>query len=210
MTEETDNLYWPTIAGDEQLFAQILEDKGYVAEYSGRSGFARRNSYVIKTKDGMLSPEAVENVRQGIQQAKQELAKKKSKEFDEYFDKESVDENKTYAVVLTGYNYYLAREPDDKYIAIASDVISFTRDYRRGFDHTSMTLMINKDRMAADKRQFITLRVPKKLMGMVIGKGGKNIKELQERFGKRFAVKQDLAEQLNEKKMPLESNLSNC
>lgn len=182
---------WCRINATSEILAEKMKSRGYVLEYSGRSGFKLRNSYIIKTKDGILTPEISEKMQQDLEECKSEVREDKLKAFDEYFDKQSTDRNKVYAVVETGYNYDLTRiKNDDKYEMVAQERIACTHDIRQGYDHTYQELLIHRERIKNDKRNFIIMEVPQDMIGMVVGKGGKNIKELEKKFGKKFKVVQ--------------------
>ncbi len=186
-----DELSWLTINATSKKLAAKMEARGYVLEHSGRSGFESRNSYVIKTQDGILSPEVSQKMQQDLQACKEEVKADKLKMFDDYFDDQSTDMAKVYAVVETGYNYDLERVKDkEKYDMIAQRRIACTQDYRQGYDHTFQELLINKERIKKDKRSFITFEVPQDMIGIVVGKGGKNIRELEQKYNKRFKVVQ--------------------
>lgn len=181
---------WPRFSATQKALAKELETMGYDVEHSGNSGFAIRNSFVVYTKDRKMSLEVFQKINADITEAKK-IEQVKIKAFDEYFDLCSSDAGKVYAVVETGYDYYRSRTADDKYETIASEVTAFTQDDRRGIEHTRATLMFHKERMKKDKRRVITLYVRKDMIGHIIGKGGQNIKALQQKYGKRFEVKQD-------------------
>lgn len=203
-----DKLEWPRINATSTILKEKLENMGYVLEHQGQSGISRRNSYEIRTQDGIISPEAVAQINQDLEQAKNSAKEEKKQAFDQYFDEQSTDKAKVYAVVETGYNYDLTRTIDnEKYISIAKIRTSCTADSRYGYDHIYQELIINKERIKEDKRGFIVLEVPKDMIGLVIGKGGCNIKALQQKFGKNFKVVQDPREIEAEKKQAEEERL---
>ena len=180
-----DKLRWPCINATETILKDELEKKGYVLEYQGRSGIARKNNYEIKTEDGIISPDVVEQIKKDLEQAKISVENIKKQNFDSYFDEQSTDKAKVYAVVETGYDYDQTRVVDsDKYESVAKMRIACTSDYRYGRDHTYAELLINKERINKDPREFIVLEVPKDMIGLVIGKGGSNIKAMQQKFSK--------------------------
>lgn len=199
------DLSWPSINATNTILKEELEQLGYVLEHQGRSGFASRNSYEIRTKDGIITPETVAQIKNDLEQAKLAIRKKKLAAFDAYFDEQSTDKAKVYSLVETGYDYDLTRIIDeDKYERIAQIRVSCTADHRRNYDHTYLELLIHKERIKEDKRKFIVLEVPKEMIGKIIGKGGSNIKALQQKFGKRFNVVQDPKEIEAEKKRAAE------
>ena len=213
--ENLTQLEWPRINATSTILKQELEKMGYILEHIGRSGFARRNSYEIQTKDGNITPEAVAKIEQDLEKAKLAVKKIKLATFDKYFDEQSTDEAKTYALVETGYDYDLTRLIDsDKYESVAQICIACTADHRQGYEHTYLELLINKERMKEDERKSITFEVPKDMIGMIIGRGGSNIKTLQQKYGnkhgnKHFKVVQDPKEIEAEQKRLEEERIRN-
>lgn len=187
-----DALSWPMINGASTSLAQKLQDQGYVLEYCGRSGIANRNGIIIKSADGRISPEIISAIRASVSEQKEKVNQDKKAAFDQAFDEQSPDQNKTYCYLQTGGDWNKTREPDsEKYESIASEVVAYTADSRYGRTHTYGHLFINRERMQKDPRRMITLEVPKMLMGKIIGRGGSNIKALGEKYGKFLKVVQD-------------------
>lgn len=191
---------WCVINATSKQLAAKMEARGYVLEYSGNSGFESRNRYIIKTQDDILTPEIYQKMEEDLAACKIERKQEKLQAFDEYFDEQSTDKAKVYAIVETGYDYNLTRIIDEeKYERIAKVCIAYTSDHRQGYDHTYAELLIHKDRIKQDKRKFITIEVPKSMIGLIIGKKGSNIKALQQKFGKNFNIVQDPKEIAAEK-----------
>lgn len=133
------------------------------------------------TKDGKLTPEILEQLNQAVEDCRNILDEEKIRAFDQYFDEQSPDKDKVYSVVETGKDFYLTRTQDyGKYDTIASEIVAFTADSRRNVGHAYKELLIHKERIKADKRHVITLEVPQKMIGLVIGKGGATIKTLSQ------------------------------
>lgn len=186
-----ENLYWPTINATKSILAAKLREMGYITTHYGRSCFEARNCYEISIKDGELNVENIEKIKKDIIEAEKQTEIDKKHNFDEYFDNESDDVNKVYAFVMTGYNYHQTRIADDKYYTAACMRTACTADHRNSEDHTYLSFVINEERIKNDKRAVIVLYVPKDMMGLVIGKGGSNIKALSEKYGKRFIIKNE-------------------
>lgn len=186
------SLHWPSFSALDKKLAGKLEEKGYVCEKIGRSGFDSRNHFNVMTKDGKLTPEILEQLNQAVEDCRNILDEEKIRAFDQYFDEQSPDKDKVYSVVETGKDFYLTRTQDyGKYDTIASEIVAFTADSRRNVGHAYKELLIHKERIKADKRHVITLEVPQKMIGLVIGKGGATIKTLSQKYGKHFKVIQD-------------------
>ena len=192
---------WPIINGTSTSLASKMKERGYVVEHSGSSCFETKNRFIISTKDNILTPEIYLQMKNDMQECVQEIEKEKEDVFDAYFDEMSSDPNKVFSLVRTGYDYYRTRTVNEqKYYTVAKDRIACTRDFRCGMDHIYLNLMINVERMKADKRKFIVFEVPQDMIGMVIGKGGKNLKKIEEMFGKRFKVVQSREEKEAQKR----------
>lgn len=196
---ERNNLSWPTIKATETQKANALASLGYDVEHVGRSGFESRNIYKIMTKDRILTQDVLQEMNKDIAKANEMVWREKNLEFDRCFDEASKDEGKCYAVLETGGSYYRERTPTSKYKEIASTRIANTKDHRRGIDHTYVTLYFDEEKLKNDKRKFIKLYVPKDMIGLVIGSRGANIKELQQKYNKKFVVEQDPIELKQEK-----------
>ena len=194
-----EDLYWPTINATKSVLANELRKMGYILTHCGRSCFEARNYYKISTTDDELTVENIKKIEKDIAEAKIQAEKNKLKAFDDYFDNESCDTNKVYAVIETGYDYHQTRLADDKYSEITCLRIACTADHRQDICHTYLSLMINEERMKDDKRNTIVLYVPKSMIGLIIGKNGENIKSLQNKYGKKFIVK-DVQQRLEDEK----------
>ena len=194
-------LSWPSINGREVDMADKLRQRGFYVEKVGRSGFASRNSFVIKTKENILDDDALKIINSAIDEIKAEKEKWKEDNFVRQFAENSPDPNKTYAVVSVGGTEDNLRIPDG-YSQIADVRTACTQDHRQGHTHTYAVLFIHDETMMKDKRRQLTLYVPKDMIGLVIGKGGSKIKELGKKYNKFFKIEQSPAEkkrdQLNE------------
>lgn len=64
--------------------------------------------------------------------------------------------------------------------------IANTQDHRRNLSHTYRYALLN---MAAIKNmKSITLKIPDNMKGLVIGKGGQNIKRISEQLGIQIKI----------------------
>ncbi len=208
LAQELNEMHWIEIRATSKKLAAQMEEKGYIAEKHGRSGIEARNLYVIKTKEGILTPKVYKKLKTDYENAKQEVLEEKYQTFDAYFSSQSDDINKVYSVVKTGYNYDETRiAKEGKYDVVAEYRYANTQDSRAGMSHTYLALMIDIEAIKKDKRTSITLFVPKEMMGLVIGKGGKSIKDLGQKYGKFFKVKEIPNERYQEKEFDLEEFL---
>lgn len=201
------SLSWPSINGREVDMADKLQQRGFYVEKIGRSGFANRNSFVIKTKEGILDDDSLAVINQAIHELKAEKEKQKENNFIRQFAENSPDPNKTYAVVSIGGTEDNLRIPDG-YSQIADVRTACTQDHRQGHTHTYAVLFIHDETMMKDKRRQLTLYVPKDMIGLVIGKGGSKIKELGKKYNKFFKIEQSPTEKKRDQLNELDNKIS--
>lgn len=201
------SLSWPSINGREVDMADKLQQRGFYVEKIGRSGFANRNSFVIKTKEGILDDDSLAVINQAINELKAEKEKQKENNFIRQFAENSPDPNKTYAVVSIGGTEDNLRIPDG-YSQIADVRTACTQDHRQGHTHTYAVLFIHDETMMKDKRRQLTLYVPKDMIGLVIGKGGSKIKELGKKYNKFFKIEQSPTEKKRDQLNELDNKIS--
>lgn len=201
------SLSWPSINGREVDMVDKLQQRGFYVEKIGRSGFANRNSFVIKTKEGILDDDSLAVINQAINELKAEKEKQKENNFIRQFAENSPDPNKTYAVVSIGGTEDNLRIPDG-YSQIADVRTACTQDHRQGHTHTYAVLFIHDETMMKDKRRQLTLYVPKDMIGLVIGKGGSKIKELGKKYNKFFKIEQSPTEKKRDQLNELDNKIS--
>lgn len=201
------SLSWPSINGREVDMADKLQQRGFYVEKIGRSGFANRNSFVIKTKDNVLNDDSLKIINSAIDEIKAEKEKWKEDNFVRQFAENSPDPNKTYAVVSVGGTEDNLRIPQG-YSQIADVRTACTQDHRQGHTHTYAVLFIHDETMMKDKRRQLTLYVPKDMIGLVIGKGGSKIKELGKKYNKFFKIEQSPTEKKRDQLNELDNKIS--
>lgn len=186
---DNDNLVWPNSSATSVVLKEIMEELGYEAIHKGRSCFESRNSFVYVKPDTELTKEVAEQAEEDFNKALAMQEERKCVNFDKLYSEQSDDFNKVYSVVETGGAHGFKEKINyDNYDVVASVKIANTADRRQGKDHTYLELVIDKEKMKNDKRQMVALLVPNVLLGSVIGKGGGNIKNLGQRYGKLFNV----------------------
>lgn len=184
-----DNLSWPSSSAIRLTLKEIMGELGYDAIKEGRSCFDSRNCFVYVKKGVELTQETALQAAKDFEKAREMVQDRKYQNFDKRYNDASDDFNKVYAVVETGGTHGYTEEINrDKYDEVALKVIAFTADHRVGREHTFRALIIDKEKMLNDKRQFVTMLIPKDMIGTVVGKGGDNIKRLSQKYGKTFNV----------------------
>jgi len=188
-----------------------LKEAGYEVEGVGRSGFKSRNSFavilpkveteahIIKYGDavngkdfgfgynktwycGKASVEVNdqnerEKVLKIIEEARREEKNEEIKEFVEEFKSKG---DGVFAVIDTGGREKYQSIPD-RFKVLASMRIANTQDHRQNRSHTYANAIIDME--AIKDKKSITIKVPDNMKGLVIGKGGQNIKRISEELG---------------------------
>jgi len=188
-----------------------LKEAGYEVEGVGRSGFKSRNSFavilpkveteahIIKYGDavngkdfgfgynktwycGKASVEVNdqnerEKVLKIIEEARREEKNEEIKEFVEEFKSKG---DGVFAVIDTGGREKYQSIPD-RFKVLASMRIANTQDHRQNRSHTYANAIIDVE--AIKDKKSITIKVPDNIKGLVIGKGGQNIKRISEELG---------------------------
>ncbi len=135
----------------------------------------------------IADPSEIEKIEDIIEEAKNEEKRIERKEFIRDF-KSSGDG--IVAVMKIGGREKYKRIPDpERFESIASTISAYTRDHRQNMDHTYSEVIIDKEaieRLKEKGRKVITLHIPDELKGIVIGKKGRNIKRITDKFGLDF------------------------
>ncbi|MFZ2718363.1 MAG: KH domain-containing protein [Candidatus Absconditicoccaceae bacterium] len=216
---------WPRISADQSELYKILNERGYILEHRGRSGFSSRNSYLVCKKDPkkqkikaplvtegglersdkmkfglegnrvssdhyvvwtgkiyegeIILESEVKESEDAIEQAKQEVEKRRIQKLIEYIDQNKKGDISTISVG-GGPESFSRRELPENYEVISEKRIACTADHRRNMTHIYQLLIIDKNLF--EKKSFFKIKVPDEYKGIVIGKGGSKIKELSEKF----------------------------
>ncbi len=188
---------------------EAIEQAGFEVEGRGRSGFRSRNSFVVllpkvkvnahvikygeainKEKVGsekvwycgevpveISDKDKKEEVKKIIKEVWQEEADKQIQDFINEF--KSKGDGVT-ALMQTGGTEKYQSIPD-RFKVLASIRIANTQDHRQNLSHTYENLLLDTE--AIKGRKSITIKIPDNIKGLVIGKGGSNIKRISEELG---------------------------
>lgn len=186
-----------------------LKKAGYEIKGVGRSGFKSRNSFIVllpKVKikahiikyGGAINGRNVggesvwycgevpidvndqnerEKVLRIIEEARRE---EKNEEIKEFVDEFKSKGDGIFAVMDTGGRGKYQSIPE-RFKVLASMRIADTQDYRQNRSHTYANAIIDTE--AVKGKKSITIKVPDNMKGLVIGKGGSNIKRISEELG---------------------------
>ncbi len=188
---------------------EILKKAGYEVEGVGKSGFKSRNSFVVLLPKVKVETHVVkygkaingknvddekvwycgkvpidvndqnerEKVLKIIEEARREEKKEEIKEFVKEFKSKG---DGIFAVMDTGGREKYQSIPD-RFKVLASMRIANTQDHRQNRSHTYANAIIDIE--AIKDKKSITIKVPDNMKGLVIGKGGQNIKRISEELG---------------------------
>ncbi len=183
-----------------------LKKAGYGTEGVGRSGFKSRNSFVVLLPKVKIEAHVIkygkaingknvgdekvwycgevpidvndqnerDKVLKIIEEARKEEKNEEIKEFVEEFKSKG---DGIFAVIDTGGREKYQSIPD-RFKVLASMRIANTQDHRQNRSHTYANAIIDIE--AIKDKKTITIKVPDNMKGLVIGKGGSNIKRISE------------------------------
>lgn len=186
-----------------------LKKSGYEVEGWGRSGFKSRNGFsvilpknkieahIIKHGSAINGKDSISEklwycgetpVEINDQDEKAKVEKiiedacqaERDKEIQEFIDEFKSKGDGTFAVIDTGGREKYQSIPD-RFKVLASMRIANTQDHRQNRSHTYSNALIDTE--AVKGRKSIRIKVPDKMKGLVIGKGGQNIKRISEELG---------------------------
>ena len=148
------NLEWPTISGDNYELASVLKELGYELGYEGRSGIFSRNSYVIETKEGVLTEEVLEEIKQDIEKAKKIIDDKKNEVVDKLFNENKYDEDGVFSyVVLGGHPSNPVYYDTSKYGEVYSQRLAH-KGHHREYNHTYGYCLYDKEKLKKNKKKI--------------------------------------------------------
>ena len=176
MSEEFRNALIEACAKAEVSISNLTEE-----------GKALYDSYTQKPEEKSITEDDLRNTDD-----KNDNKNKVLNEFDELFDKLSTDRNKTYSWVETSKGQDDTKEIDgEKYSIVYTETNPKT--------NTTINLVIHDERMKNDLRHIVRIKVPQELIGKLVGKGGKNVRALEEKYGKRIKITALIPEQENDR-----------
>ncbi len=193
---------------------EALDKAGYEVEGRGRSGFKSRNSFVvllpkIKVPAQIIKyGEAINGEKVGSEkvwycgevpvevndQSKREEVQKiidgvrqeeRNKEIQDFVNEFKSKGDGVTALVRTGGMEKYQSVPS-RFKELVSMRVANTQDSRQNRSHTYENLLLDTE--AIQGKKSITVKVPDNMKGLVIGKGGSNIKRLQEELGLQIRI----------------------
>ena len=191
-----------------------LDKAGYEVEGRGRSGFKSRNSFVvllpkvtvpahiIKYGESINGKEAGSEkvwycgevpIELNDQSKREEVLKiidgvrqeERNKEIQEFVTEFLSRGDGTTALMRTGGIEKYQSIPN-RFKELASIRVANTEDSRQNRSHAYENLLLDTE--AIQGKKSITVKVPDNMKGLVIGKGGSNIKRLQEELGLQIRI----------------------
>lgn len=177
----------------------IMDGYGFRKELVGNSGIITRRAvwYYTKNQPEIVSVKVLDwdcctvyetiqrelhhdisDVEKALKESKMELERQKLVKAEETFLKSTKDGVTALIEAVSGTYGDTPVHPD--WTEVWSVRTACTSDHRYGIGHTYLALYIN---MKALKGQKLKINIPDQYKGMFIGKGGSNIKSLQEKLG---------------------------
>lgn len=205
-------LAFPSFSADqEELISELKKREDIELSYSGRSGFASRNTATVKTKeksenydlktliryyskngtryaidnntqDVYYSLEDAEKAYEAYTQAKESIRTQRLERFMSKFRERSLDG--VFSIVPEGGYEEKVEIPEGKFLECFRMRTANTQDYRQNRSHTDDVGYIDIEKAKSLVRNGkIHINLLEEYMGKMIGKKGSNIKRLQELLG---------------------------
>lgn len=121
-----------------------------------------------------------------VADARVEWRKRKKNLFVQKFLLKSLDKGITAVMDLGGHEEFGENEVPENFLTLASIRTANTADHRQHLTHTYRCVLLDKD---AVKGNSAHVSIPEELRGVVIGKGGANIKASSGKLGKPIFLK---------------------
>lgn len=177
---------FPCLSANNDRLLQVCVELGAEQYRVGRSGFAARNSVYIWV-GGEATKSNLEFSSALIRCAMKILECEKISCFEDEFLQNSLDGGVS-GWTLTGGDGSRAgritiQQHVPHYVFVGNYRWANTQDHRQGRSHTEKTFFINKNKVPAGENGVLVIRVHDKDKFCFIGKGGQNIKSLQDEIG---------------------------
>ena len=205
-------LTFPSFSADqEELISELKKREDIEVSYSGRSGFASRNTATVKTKeksgnydlktliryyskngtryaidnntqDVYYSLEDAEKAYEAYTQAKETIRTQRLERFMNKFRERSLDG--VFSIIPEGGYEEKVEIPEGKFLECFRMRTANTQDYRQNRSHTDDVGYIDIEKAKSLARNGkLHINLPEEYMGKMIGAKGSNIKRLQEVLG---------------------------
>lgn len=205
-------LRFPSFSADqEELISELKKREDIELSYSGRSGFASRNTATVKTKeksenydlktliryyskngtryaidnntqDVYYSLEDAEKAYEAYTQAKESIRAQRLERFMSKFRERSLDG--VFSIVAEGGYEEKVEIPEGRFLECFRMRTANTQDHRQNRTHTDDVGYIDIEKAKSLARNGkLHINLPEEYMGKMIGAKGSNIKRLQEVLG---------------------------
>jgi hypothetical protein len=121
-----------------------------------------------------------------VDEAKKEWQHRKQAHFASKFFRVSKDSGLTAIMDLGGHEEFEFSDIPEHYFELGKRCILYTQDHRCKLTHTYRVVLLNTARI--QDKKGVNLKIPEEMKGVVIGKGGLNIKSSAEQLGKKLYV----------------------
>ena len=138
-----------------------------------------RALYKGTTTTHISDPAEVKKVEDIIEEAKKEEKRVEKEEFIRDF--KANGDGIVATMKIGGMEKYKYIPDTDRFMVIASTIEAYTRDHRQNRDHTYKKVIIDLEaikQLKKKRKKVLTMHIPDDMKGIVIGKRGRNIKQL--------------------------------
>ena len=212
---------FPSFSADqEELISELKKREDIELSYYGRSGFASRNTVVVRTKekseiydlkaliqyyskngiryaidnnikDVYYSLDDVKTAYDAYTQAKESIKSQRLERFMSKFRERSLDD--VFSIVSEGGYEEKVEIPKERFLECFRIKKANTQDHRQKITHTYDVGYIDIEKAKSlIKNGKLHINLPEEYMGMMIGKKGSNIKRLQDDLGQMIGDEREL------------------
>jgi len=123
----------------------------------------------------IIAKEEIEEVEEAIDKAFKEARDRYEKKFIDAFLKASKD-GISAIIRVGGYEELSYWRIPKRFVVLGQKIVSYTQDLRQERSHTYDIILLDKEKI--DGKKYIEIEIPDEYKGIVIGKGGGNIKKI--------------------------------
>ncbi|QQG52776.1 MAG: KH domain-containing protein [Candidatus Falkowbacteria bacterium] len=124
-----------------------------------------------------------------IEEAKKEWRRRKQAQFADEFFRLSRDSGVSSTIDVGGETGFELEDVPSHFFELYRKCLSTVFDARSSITPTYQLVLVNKARIEVEERRIIYISVPEEYKKFIIGKGGENIKALQEKLGCKIDLK---------------------
>lgn len=151
------------------------------------------DKFIVDTEDdysgSVVIDSEIDEVVLKIEEAKGEWKRRKQAFFADEFFRLSRDFGLSSVIDVGGETGFELEDVPSHFFELYRKCLSAVFDVRRNITPTYQLVLINKARIEVEEKRFVRIPVPEEYKKFIIGKGGANIKALQEKLGCKIDLK---------------------